>query len=250
MKKILLLAIFCLAISGFSFGQLEVISADGTHGLNNGDTVVKFGDATDEMTVDLLLANNGLNTVTIGARRDSILLPMRDTDNDFCWAGFCYSTSTDVSPYSETLNGEDTTTSQNEFQGHYYPYGHLGAAYIRYDFYNASNPSAGDSAWVVVEYVATPTGIENIQHNSIHFAIPYPNPATSFVTIGYGFTSGVQSANLKIFNMLGECVRTLPLSAMQNTANLNVQNMPSGIYVCEIQAQGCSPVYQKLVVSH
>jgi hypothetical protein len=249
MKKNLFIAIFCMAFSSLSFGQLRVLVPGASHLLNNGDTVKVYGNDINEMSIDLNVVNTGASIPSVSAKRDSLFLPMKDTDNEFCWGGFCYGTSTNVSTLSETLNHNDTTSIVEQFQGHYFPYGHLGAAFIRYTFYNKANPSSNDSGWVVVEYDATPTGVQNIS-GSISFAAPYPNPAGSSVNFNYSFSNVVQSANLKVFNLLGECVQTFPLSTLKNKTTVNVQYMPSGIYVCEIDASGCQPVYQKIVVSH
>lgn len=247
MKKYLLLAVFCIAISSFSFGQLKVLVPGASQPLNNGDTVSVFGNATDEMNLNLYVINTGLK-MTILARRDSVLLPIGDTDNTFCWGGYCYSQYTNVSGLSETLNQNDTANGIGEFTGHYSPYGHLGAAYMKYTFYNQNGHGPTDG-WVIVKYDATPASVQNIS-NGIRIAAPYPNPANSFVTINYSLTNGIQTANLKIFNLLGKCVETYPLSSIQTKTNIDVQSMPSGIYICEMQAQGCQPIYQKMVVSH
>ncbi len=249
MKKNLLLTIFCIALSSISWGQLRVLVPGASHLLNNGDTVKVYGNSTAEMTQDLYLVNTGPFSVTVLARRDSLLLPMKDTDNEFCWGGFCYSTTTNQSPLSDALGAGDTANGASQFQGHYFPYGHLGAAFIRYDFFNQSNPSSNDSGWVVVEYDATPTGVQSVAGN-ISFATPYPNPANNSVNFNYSFSNGVSSANMKVYNLLGECVQTFPLSTLKDKTTVNVQSMPSGIYVCEIDASGCQPVYQKIVVSH
>lgn len=246
MKKSLLLAILCTAISSFSFGQFHIIDTTGK--IVNNDTVVVYGNATDVMHTSFNVINTGLDSASVYARRDSISLPIGDTDNYFCWV-LCYGTSTTVSPFTETLSkgGSAGDTSFPAFAGYYNPYGHLGAALIRYTFFSARIHA--DSSWVMVKYIATPTGIQNVSAVNNSFSA-YPNPASSFVSINYSLTSGIQSANLKIYNLLGECVQTLPLSSLKSKTSMNVQSIPSGIYVCEVTANGCQPIYQKLVVSH
>jgi Secretion system C-terminal sorting domain len=246
MKKSFLLAIFCLAISSFSFGQFNIIDTTGK--VVNDSTVVIYGNATDLMHTSFNVINTGLDSAKVYARRDSVSLPIGDTDNYFCWV-LCYGNFTSVSPYSEALSrgGSAGDTSFPAFVGYYNPYGHLGAALIRYTFFAARNHA--DSSWVIVKYMATPTGIKNIAGVNSSFSA-YPNPANNLVSFNYTLASGVQAANLNIFNLLGECVQTLPISSLKSKTSINVQSMPSGIYVCEIAANGCPPVYQKLVVSH
>lgn len=249
MKKSLFIAIFCLAISSLSFGQLEVLVPGASKPLNNGDTVVIHGNSINEMDTSLYLINTGL-TETVSARRDSLLLPVADTDNEFCWGGFCYSQYTSVSQLSETMNHNDTAKGLNEFTCHYFPYGHVGKAFIKYTFYNQNVNNASTNAWVVVEYDAVPAAVQSISNANICLAAPYPNPANTFATVTYNLSGGVQAANLKIFNLLGKCVETYAVSSLESKTSINVQSMPSGIYICEMEAQGSQPVYQKMIVSH
>jgi len=250
MKKNLLLFILCIVISTLSFGQFKIIAVGGNTALNS-DTVKVYGNSTDEMEVTFNVVNQGFDTVSVYARRDSISTPPHfDSNNTFCWVlCFSFGGPYDVSSFGETLNqsGSPGDTSTSSFIGYYKALGHLGAAYIRYTFFAARLHA--DSAWVMVEYDATPTGVQNISSENTHFSA-YPNPANTFVNFNYSLSSGVQAANLKIYNLLGECVQTLPLSTLKNKTSVDVQSMPFGIYVCEIQANGCQPVYQKLVVSH
>jgi hypothetical protein len=248
MKKSLLLAILSIAFSSLSFGQLRVLVPGASQPLNNGDTVAVFGNSTDEMNLNLYVINTGFKE-TVLARRDSVLLfKSLITGNEFCWGGYCYDTTFNISQLSETIAQGDTANGIGEFTGHYTPYGHLGAAYIKYTFYDQNGPGPTDG-WVIVKYDATPASVQNIS-NGIRLAAPYPNPANSFATINYSLNNGVQTANLKIFNLLGKCIETYPLSSLQTKTNIDVQSMQSGIYICEMQAQGCQPVYQKMVVSH
>lgn len=243
MKKNIFLAIFCIAITSISFGQFNIIDTLGN--TVNNDTVVVYGNTTDVMSITFNVINTGLDSISLYARRDSILLPLKDTDNYFCWV-LCYGNTTNVSPFSETINRSDT--SNPSFIGYYKPYSHVGAALIRYTFFAARNHA--DSVWVIVKYDATPAGVKNISGKNISFSAPYPNPANSFVNFNYTLGNSVQSANLKIFNLLGDCVQTMPLSALKSRTTFDVQSIPSGIYVCEIEANGCQPVYQKMIVSH
>jgi hypothetical protein len=254
MKKNIFLAIFALAFSTFAFGQLEIFvpgQADvlpTNVSVTNGDTIYEWGNSTLEMNINLYLVNTGVGSLTVNARRDSLNTPAA-FDNCFCWGGLCFSNSTNVAPpgYTETLPRGDTANGANQFQGHYFPSSHIGKAYIRYDFY--TEPISSDSAWVVVQYNATATGVQNTTDN-INFLAPYPNPANNTVSFSYNLANGVSTANLKIFNLVGECIQTLPISSSKSKTTINVQSLPSGIYVCELQANGYQPTYQKLIVAH
>jgi hypothetical protein len=255
MKKYLLLALFCIAISSFSFGQLNIIDASGK--VVNNDTVLVLGNTTDEMEVVFNVINTGLDSVTVYTRRDSISTPtILDSshvfrwDNTFCW-GLCYAygTTSEISEGGEVLSrgGTSGDTSFSAFDGYYKGYGQVGAAFIRYSFFPAKN--FADSSWVMVKYDATPAGVQGMAGMNSSFSA-YPNPASNSISFNYKLANGVQAANLKIYNLLGECIQTMALSTSQSKTNLDVQSMPSGIYICEIQSQGSQPVCQKVVVSH
>ncbi len=248
MKKNLLLALFLVAFGSFSWGQIHILRPSNKNVLNDSTIYVYCNTNISYVSFDLYATNSGPK-ITVVVKRDSILLPMKDTDNAFCWGGLCFAKTVDTATLTESLGTGDTAKGANAFSGHYYPYGHVGIATIRYVFYNKINPL--DSAWVLVNYDAIPgLGVQNIADKAISFSTPYPNPASNSVTFNYNLSNSVQAANLKIFNLLGECIQTLPLNASKNKASVNIQSIPSGVYVCEIQASGCQPAYQKLVVSH
>jgi len=246
-KRNLLLVIAFTAFRIISWGQLNIIEPGNPHVLNDSTIVVSGSSSSSSViNVDLYVVNAGSSKLGVWAMREPISLPTVDTDNDFCWV-LCYDTHTNTSQYCDSIGSHDTANGLSTFNGHYFPYGHTGPARIRYTFYVANS---SDSSSIIVEYRATPTGIEDITGQTISFSAPYPNPANNLVNFNYSLTNGIQSANLKIFNMIGECVQTLPLSTSKTKAVVNVQSMPSGIYICEVEASGSSPAYQKLIVSH
>ncbi len=245
MKKILSLALFCIAFSCFSWGQqLKIVQQGDTARLND-STLIVYGDATNPMTTpNIYVINRGIDSISLYCRRDSLSLPMNDTDNYFCWV-LCYGSTTTVSLYSELINKD--STSNPSFQGHYNAYGHLGSAFIRYTWFAARNHS--DSAWMIVQYIATPASVQSVSGKGINFSA-YPNPASNSVNFTYNLTNGVNTANLKIYNLLGECIQTLPLNTAKNKTTIDLQSIPSGVYVCEVEANGYQSSYQKLVVTH
>jgi hypothetical protein len=246
MKKNIFLAVICLAFSSLSWGQHLKITIQGDTASLNNDTVVVYGNSTATMnSPSMNVFNTGIDSLSVYCRRDSLSTPSPfESDNYFCWV-LCYGDNITVSPYTEVINRD--TASPSAFQGHYTPLGYIASAYIRYTFFLARNHS--DSSWVVVQYISTPTGIQSLSTKSLSFSA-YPNPAENMVNFNYNLNTGISTANLKIYNMLGECVQTLPLNTAKNKTLLNVQSIPSGVYVCEIEASGCEPAYQKLIVSH
>ncbi|HTA26403.1 MAG TPA: T9SS type A sorting domain-containing protein [Bacteroidia bacterium] len=246
MKKNLFLAIFCIAFSSLLFGQqLKIVLAGDTARINN-DTVLVWGNTTSIMDSPFInVINTGIDSVNVYCRRDSLSTPSAfDTSNYFCWV-LCYGNATTISPFTELLYRD--STSYSSFQGHYNPLGYAASAYIRYTFFLAKNHN--DSSSVVVKYLSTPTSVQSLTGTAINFSA-YPNPAQNNVNFNYNIAAGVSSANLKIYNLLGECVQTLPLNTAKNKTTIDLQSIPSGIYVCEIEANGYQSSYKKLVVTH
>jgi len=247
MKKILSIAIFCIAFSSLSFAQtpLKIVIAGDTAKINNDTVVVVGNDNTTLNSPSINVINTGIDSLNVYCRRDSLSTPTPfNSDNYFCWV-LCYGNTTTISPYSELIDKD--SASNPSFVGHYNPLGYAASAYIRYSFFLAKNHN--DSAWVVVKYLSTATGIPSISGKAISFTA-YPNPAQNSVSLNYNIAASVSSANLKVYNLLGECIQTLPLNPAKNKAALNVQSIPSGVYVCAIEASGSEPAYQKLVVTH
>jgi len=248
MKKYLFIAVLFLALGTISKAQFKILNAYDNSTITN-TTINVYGNPVNAMGVTFYIVNSGGVPISLYSRRDSISLLTWDTNNYFCWATLCYPSSTNVSTYDETVNPGDTskTITSPDFYTHFDPGGKIGTSTIRYTFYNASNHA--DSNWVLVNYITTPAGIATVSDKSINFSSLYPNPAGSSVNFNYNLAAGVSSANLKIFNMLGECIQTITLNASKNKATVNVQAIPSGIYICELEANGCQPAYQKLIVS-
>jgi len=247
MKKTTLLTLLALAITSFSYSQTLKIIIQGVSGPILNDSVISVYGSNSSIlispTIDVI--NNGPKAY-LHAKR-TILSAVVNSTNAICFAGICGPVTDGTDPDSCNIATGDTAELGNAFYGDYYPNGGNGVTTIRYTFFNHNYT---DTASFVVRYVSSPTGIAQISEGEISFLSPYPNPAGSFVNFNYSLNNGIQAANLKIYNLLGECVQTLPLSALKSKTSIDVQSMPSGIYVCELQADGCQPAYQKLIVSH
>ena len=247
MKSILTLfaAIIAGAISVFA-QDLVIIKTGGNHHLND-SVIVMNGTAADSIVTvtDLKVVNTAGATLKVKVRRvDSTVVA--GSENYLCW-GSCYaaqSATVWVTPGFDSIQSGDTN---NTFTGDYEPHGYLGTEIIKYIFFNSVNPN--DSSWVIVKYVIAPLGIAQINPSTAHVSAPYPNPANNNVSFNYNL-KGAQHGTMEIYNSIGRCVQTTPVSAENNKLSISVANLPSGIYICKLQANGGNPVYQRLVVAH
>lgn len=244
-KKSLLLAAGLL-LSVYSFAQLNIIRKHGGSVIND-STITINGLSSGLITDSLYVIDTGASGVNVDVKLN-LLSIVAGSDNYFCWGANCFAPGVTRSRAYEGAISIGAKDTNKTFYCDYNPAGNVGMTSIRYVFYNDADTA--DSAWVVIQYNATLTGVQNIAGENIIFSAPYPNPATSAVNISYNLSKGVTSANLKIYNLLGECIQALPVSALKNKTTIDVQSMPSGIYVCAIAAPGSQTIYQKLIVSH
>ena len=152
-----------------------------------------------------------------------------------------------MSPNYETLGAGDTAKAVNQFSGDYLPAGQAGTSIIRYVFFD----TGGDTAAVNVHYITTiPSGIATITNQDINFSAPYPNPSSGCVNFTYNLGSSFRIAQIKIYNIVGECIETIALSPLQNKVSVYIQAMPAGIYICKLEIDGVQSISQKLIVTH
>lgn len=222
MKKILLFFAVVL-VTAFSANAQYVLSIDGEP---LGDTVTI---ATDDPTVleiefKVIFTNNSGHDANIKVARNEIELA-DDAESYFCW-GACYPPSVDTSG-SQMFIAAGASTMEGDFSAHY-SLGAPGISWISYTFYNIDN--VDEMVKVVVKFDTRPNGIdENILKNTWISEL-YPNPSTSFVNIDYSIPTGVESASVRVVNLVGSVVIEQTLDASSTNHNMNVSELKSGIY--------------------
>ena len=166
--------------------------------------------------------------------------------NAICW-GSCYPQNGDTSWTAPSTRGIAPSGKDTTFVAYYYDSANAGTETVRYTFYNTAN--SNDSAWMIINWMVSPMSVAQINSNALHVSAPYPNPANTNVTFNYNMR-GTQDATLEIYNSIGRCVQTLPVSSTNGKLSLCVSDLPAGVYICKMAAPGCSPVYQRLIVAH
>ena len=109
--------------------------------------------------------------------------------------------------------------------------------------------SAYDTAnnpYIFVKVVVTDDqGIESVSNSCTTSA--FPNPAAETVAILYSLESN-NHASLLIFNSLGSCVKAIPLSDDKGTLQVDVSDLPVGVYTYGIRNGNRLSSMQKLLV--
>jgi len=96
------------------------------------------------------------------------------------------------------------------------------------------------------KFVAQPlVGTQNLDNKVIDFSI-FPNPAGSSVWVAFG-QALESAAQVSLFNMAGQLVRTENVGSGQERQQIELVNLPKGIYVVRVETEVGAGV-RKLVV--
>jgi len=245
MKKILLLTIFALAALEGAFAQGITITKDGTDYTDG--TFLAWFDILDypgnnAVTLNgFVIKNNDTAPKTLRMlRREITIVP--STENYFCWT-VCYGPSVNVSDPTDNLTLQANGVFNDIFLD-YKPSGQLGETVIRYVIQNVQD--VNDSASITVHWNASPTSIKEVT-TIAKLASLYPNPANDNVTVSYAINQG--QASLEIKNLLGQIQRVTPIIAGSKSANLNLADLPRGIYFVTLKSNGNIVDTKRLVVN-
>jgi subtilisin family serine protease len=91
-------------------------------------------------------------------------------------------------------------------------------------------------------------GMEEANAFSANISI-YPNPFTEYTTVEYDLTSAkYNTAELKIYDMLGNEIKSIPLSAKRNSMFVSRSDLRSGVYFYSLMIDGKAAKTNKLVI--
>jgi len=162
--------------------------------------------------------------------------------NYFCWAQ-CYEPGVLLSPSAVTL---EPGQRMDAFYGDYVPQGQPGTTTMKYCFFNVANEN--DSICGIVNFSASPVGIEDVLNSGKPgISAAYPNPAERDIAINYAIGAG--AGQIEVFSMLGKLVKTVRLQDLAGTVKLNVEDLPEGMYLYKLIANGKSIQTRKFLVA-
>lgn len=92
---------------------------------------------------------------------------------------------------------------------------------------------------------ATSVGTLNLDNNALVFSV-FPNPAGSSVWVAFGQVLEA-SAQISLFNVGGQLVRSERLASGQERLQLDLAQLPKGIYMVRVETEKGAGV-RKLVV--
>lgn len=220
-KTILSLLIIVAAISSLN-AQVYTLSVDGEP---LGDTVTVYGDPEAAgMEFEAVFTNNTDNNANIKVRRNQVLM-LEDATSYFKW-NQTYSPLIDMS--EAYLVGAGESLPSDFFKAYYQPKGNIGISIIEYTFFNVSVEN--EFVTLVIKFNTTSDDIdENIIRN-MTVSNAYPNPASDILNLDFDFPVEVESASVRIVNVLGSVVAQQDINTMDNKIGLDISNLNDGIY--------------------
>lgn len=229
MKKLLLFAVL-LSVMGFASAQTISIYHEGSQYVN-GDTIdmLAFG----EELVFSPMVHNGSNT-DISAKAICENINGEGISVMGICAGACV---------SGNESGEFTIAANSNF-----------AELFNVDFeiennattslfclrlFDAQNTSDETKIYIRIS-IYNENGIESAQTNQM---VAYPNPASEILNIR---CEGVENGQVVLCNVMGQTVRTERING--NATQMNVSNLPAGVYFYGIEVNGVRSEMKKVVV--
>jgi hypothetical protein len=225
MKKIILSLSFLL-FSALAFSQALVLYHDDVELTN--DAIVQVDSilgGSGMAVVHILVKNNTSQEMFVKVRR-TVIDTIPGTMNYFCWAGQCFSPDVYDSPSRDTIAAGETT-GPDRFYADYDSGNHFGTTTMRYTFYNESNPN--DTASVIVNFNYGYASINDLLAKS-KISDAYPNPASSKVSFNYDLPLQVNDASVKLYNIVGQEVKSENLLGNSGKHDLQLNNLDEGVY--------------------
>ncbi len=210
------------------------------------------GQYEEEFVAELHVHNTGNDTIELKVRTTELdICP--ESKNATCWficpgASPSGTVPMQISVFSEIIAPGD---SVNTFAGHYYTTDTTCCARYLYEWLDVNNGNAVVAS-LQIRYDATHTGTCTVgveEQNKMEVEL-MPNPAKETLTIGN--LNAIQSSykNVQIHNSMGKLVRNITIETYQNEWNINVKDIPNGLYFVSIVAEGNVVGSEKLLIQH
>lgn len=241
-KKLLVLSTIILA-GLFSYAQSLSLIHEGTV-LEPNAEVTLHGEANfTEMVIELDVQNNGSENLSVLVKKVENYV-VEGSENTFCWAYLCYAPFVYISPNAVVIDAG--VIHEDDFSGHYNPWGSAGEASISYVFYDENN--INDSVMVNVIYTTLETGVGD-NYSSYSLSKAYPNPATNVVKFDYNIP-GNQVASVKVYSLIGSLVGEAQMTSSQGTLSFDIGLLEEGFYFYSLFAGNEKMESGKFVVKH
>ncbi len=245
MKKLLISFLTLLIAITNSYSQSFEIST--SEGLMDDTTYMyQSNDSARLFTLTVMVKNISENAIFVKATRTNIDV-IDGTTNNICFNDVCYPDFIDTVPHAINLAPGETTGAKSSLVTDYFsPVGTIGSSVIKYSFYDSLNMDNVKEFYIV--YKSSPLSVgENLQ-DMINISNIYPNPATNKINIDYDFGTTVNTASLKIINLLGSVVKDVELDKSSIKLSMDISDLNAGVYFYSIVVNNDVFQTKKLVI--
>lgn len=229
MKKtlLILLGFGCMFTSSLVKAQSFTVAADTVH-YNIGGTGVIYDDITNAAGSALTLRWRVIATDWPASWLSNLAFGI--CDNNLCRNNF-----------NDTLLWNNATSLGNTFTTAPYAVGSTGTFDLNLDFTTAvvgchwmtiaiTDPGTFYTKNITFSICKGTTAIQNINSTGETNVLLYPNPASNEINVVYDASADVK--NIAVYNIIGKVITVYRVTG--NSANLNLENTPSGIYFVKL----------------
>lgn len=230
MKKSLLLVFFSFLFCFANAQNIQIV-----------DPVTNVVGGSEEIAyINLHVKNAGSTTQEIYLQRKIVSLVPGHLSY-FCFGITCYPPSVNKSPDNLILTAGSTDESVKTYID---PRSEIGVSTVNYCYYNLAKT---DSACLLLTYdISAANGIVNNSH--LKFVKVFPNPADESLNLAFNTEKNYTESEIQLSDLSGRVVLSEKVSTKEGLINLNVSALPSGIYVCNLVADGVSIARDKVVI--
>lgn len=242
MKKLILSAIAIAIFATWSFAQSFELYQNQEIFPSGGLVVVSDDVSTSLMLAHMYIKNISNESKLVKVKKEEISVTPGSM-NTFCWVT-CWANFIFVSPAGVTIEPGVTIT---EFSGDYIPLNNPGVTIMRYTFFDDANPN--DSVHFFTHFNAGTVGVDELSFRKATFSNPYPNPARNQVSFDYTLPMTVNTASIKIHNLLGSVVKELQINDRSGKITIDVSDLNEGFYFYSVAVNNEILETKRLVIS-
>jgi hypothetical protein len=110
---------------------------------------------------------------------------------------------------------------------------------------NYSITLEGTNSDTTITYSSNPLGIQNVANETLQIS---PNPANSFVTVG--FPSGVELNRVEVLDLSGRVVAIETVNGNSNSLIISTASFTNGVYIVRAVDKKGAVVTSKITVAH
>jgi hypothetical protein len=106
----------------------------------------------------------------------------------------------------------------------------------------------GELPWPFKNISNSTTNLKPIETNKNLHLNSYPNPNSGKVIIEYELPLGIKNGEIKIFNQSGQIIKKLNVNYQEKQIEVSTDELPSGTYFYELDANGNNSGTKKMIV--